>query len=62
VFLRLSDAIAVTGTFKHRKIDLVADGFDPAKIKGPLYARVGDAYQPVTREIAGKIAAGELRL
>jgi len=62
VFLRLSDAIAVTGTFKHRKIDLVADGFDPAKIKGPLYARTGDAYEPITREIAGKIAAGVLRL
>src|SRR6185312_3462233 len=32
IFLRLSPAIAVTGTFKQRKVDLVKDGFDPTAI------------------------------
>jgi fatty-acyl-CoA synthase len=39
VFLRLAPSIETTGTFKYRKLDLVADGFDPAKARGPLYFR-----------------------
>ena len=30
-------AIETTGTFKYRKVDLVRDGFDPAKIEQALY-------------------------
>lgn len=37
LFLRLSGAIDVTGTFKQRKIDLVRDGFDPAAVADPVY-------------------------
>lgn len=37
IFLRLMPEMDVTGTFKLRKIDLVQDGFDPAKITDPLY-------------------------
>jgi fatty-acyl-CoA synthase len=37
VFLRLSNHIDVTGTFKQRKVDLVREGFDPAHISDPLY-------------------------
>ena len=37
IFLRLTPALDVTGTFKQRKIDLVRDGFDPATISDPLY-------------------------
>jgi fatty-acyl-CoA synthase len=63
VFVRLRPELAVTGTFKHRKIDMVADGFDPEQIKEPLYVRNGDkGYTPITPELAVEIADGGLRL
>jgi fatty-acyl-CoA synthase len=37
VFIRLQPEIEVTGTFKQRKVDLVREGFDPAKIVDPIY-------------------------
>jgi hypothetical protein len=35
--MRITPAIETTGTFKYRKVDLVRDGFDPAKIEQTLY-------------------------
>ena len=37
MFLRLQEHLEITGTFKPRKLDLVADGFDPARTSDPLY-------------------------
>lgn len=37
VFLRLKQDMAITGTFKQRKVELVREGFDPSKIADPLY-------------------------
>ncbi|NWG47326.1 MAG: long-chain-acyl-CoA synthetase [Alphaproteobacteria bacterium] len=37
LFLRLRSEQELTGTFKHRKVNLVTDGFDPSKVKDPLY-------------------------
>ena len=37
VFLRLQPEIAVTGTFKQRKVELVKDGFDPSALPDPVY-------------------------
>lgn len=37
LFFRLSPHISVTGTFKHRKLDLVGEGFDPAQVAEPIY-------------------------
>jgi fatty-acyl-CoA synthase len=37
VFLRLQPEIAVTGTFKQRKVELVKEGFDPAAIANPIF-------------------------
>jgi len=62
VFLRLLPAIAVTGTFKYRKLDLVAEGFDPAKVADPLYVRGDGGYEPLTDATYAKIIAGEARL
>ena len=36
LFLRLLPEIAVTGTFKHRKVELVDQGFDPGRIDEAL--------------------------
>jgi fatty-acyl-CoA synthase len=63
VFLRLRTELAVTGTFKHRKIDMVADGFDPAHVTEPLYVRDGDkGYEPITPAVMAEIVGGTMRL
>jgi len=63
LFLRLMAELATTGTFKHRKMALVADGFDPGKIASSLYVRDrGEGYRPLTADLYAKIVAGEVRL
>jgi len=63
VFLRILPQIDVTGTFKPRKMDLVADGFDPAKVKGPLYVRdAKKGYARLTKIGFEKIATGVAKL
>jgi fatty-acyl-CoA synthase len=37
MFLRLQDHLDITGTFKPRKLDLLSDGFDPARTGDPIY-------------------------
>ena len=63
VFLRLQNQIETTGTFKHRKIDLADEGFDPAKTKAKLFVKVaGKGYAKLTPTVHAKIMAGEMRL
>jgi fatty-acyl-CoA synthase len=62
VFLRLLPEIAVTGTFKYRKVDLVAEGFDPGVVRDPLFLRGERGYQKLTRQLYAKIMTDELRL
>jgi fatty-acyl-CoA synthase len=63
VFVRLQPAAEITGTFKYRKIDLVTDGFDPARIGQPLYVRDSDkGYVAVTPAVFEQITTGALRL
>jgi fatty-acyl-CoA synthase len=37
MFLRLQEHLEITGTFKPRKLDLVSEGFDPARTGDPIY-------------------------
>jgi fatty-acyl-CoA synthase len=63
LFLRLTPALSVTGTFKPRKMDLVAAGFDPARIAGPLYFHDKTAgFVPLTPALHARITSGEERL
>jgi len=64
LFLRLQPAIEITGTFKYRKVDLVTDGFDPARVKDPLYFRspAKKGWVKVTRATHAKIGEGGFRL
>jgi len=39
LFIRLQRQIETTGTFKYRKVDLVTDGYDPGRVRDPLYFR-----------------------
>jgi fatty-acyl-CoA synthase len=51
-FLRLQPEIEVTGTFKQRKVELMAEGFDLGKIADPLYW-----YDPATKRYERLTAA-----
>jgi fatty-acyl-CoA synthase len=64
VFVRLVAALELTGTFKPRKLELMREGYDPARVADPLYvddARAG-AYVKIDRETYRAIGAGQLRL
>jgi len=64
LFLRITDGIDVTATFKHRKADLVRDGFNPAKTDDIIY--FDDLSQRrfvrLDDELYERIAAGQVRL
>jgi fatty-acyl-CoA synthase len=64
LFLRLQRQIETTGTFKYRKVDLVADGFDPARVRDPLYFRNPGkkTWTRITKAGFDKINTGAVRL
>jgi fatty-acyl-CoA synthase len=64
LFIRILPEMEITGTFKHRKVDLVRDGFDPSKISDPLYFRDPDkgSYQPLDLETYERIQSGAIRI
>ncbi|XP_005864049.1 PREDICTED: very long-chain acyl-CoA synthetase, partial [Myotis brandtii] len=63
-FLRIQDTIEITGTFKHRKVTLVEEGFNPAVIKDALYFLDDKAamYVPMTEDIYNAIRAETMKL
>lgn len=64
VFIRMQPAIETTGTFKYRKVDLVRDGFDPAKIEQQLYFDHPEEqrYAPITPALYAEIQGGKFKL
>ena len=62
LFLRLASAVAMTGTFKPRKTDLVAEGFDPARVADPLHFDDGTRYVPLDAALHAAIVSGAVRL
>jgi fatty-acyl-CoA synthase len=64
LFIRIASELAATETFKQKKQDLAAEGFDPAKIADALY--VDDAaagrYALLDAAMLQRIVAGKLRL
>jgi fatty-acyl-CoA synthase len=63
VFVRILPEIAVTGTFKPRKVDLIAEGFDPGAVKGPVYVRdAKKGYTRLTKLGHEKIVTGATKL
>ena len=63
LFVRIQQEMQVTGTFKHRKVDLVEEGFDPGRINEPLYFRDDAAgrYVQIDPALHDRIARGEVR-
>ncbi|MDO8297728.1 MAG: long-chain-acyl-CoA synthetase [Caulobacter sp.] len=64
LFLRLQRQIETTGTFKYRKVDLVQEGYDPARVRDPLYFRnpVKKAWTRISKAAFDKINDGGFRL
>jgi fatty-acyl-CoA synthase len=63
LFVRLLPEIETTGTFKYRKLDLVAEGFNPTQVKGSVfYKHPTKGYVKLTRPTYSKIVSGEMRL
>ncbi|HVZ28530.1 MAG TPA: long-chain-acyl-CoA synthetase, partial [Rhizomicrobium sp.] len=64
VFLRLQPEIAVTGTFKQRKVELVKDGFDPSALPNPLYwlNPATEQYETLTPAIHAEIVENRIKL
>ncbi|XP_043838021.1 very long-chain acyl-CoA synthetase isoform X1 [Dromiciops gliroides] len=63
-FIRLQDTIEITGTFKHRKVTLVEEGFNPTVIKDVLYFLddTEKMYIPMTEDIYNSITNKSLKL
>ena len=64
LFLRIAPEMETTGTFKHRKVDLVEQGFDPARVSDPLWFRDAEAkaFVPLSAEVHERLQLGEARL
>ncbi|KAM8971844.1 long-chain fatty acid transport protein 2 isoform 2-T2 [Pelodytes ibericus] len=63
-FIRIQDALEITGTFKQRKVELVKEGFDPAVISDPLYFldEREKKYVPMTQTICDEIKSRKIKL
>jgi fatty-acyl-CoA synthase len=63
VFLRLQSHMDTTGTFKRRKMDVAAEGYDPTKVEDPLFVKLPHGgYQPIDAALYRRIQSGEVRL
>ncbi|XP_041645335.1 very long-chain acyl-CoA synthetase-like [Cheilinus undulatus] len=62
-FIRIQNALELTGTFKQMKVKLAEEGFNPAVIKDPMfYLEDNKGYVPMTQEMFDAIAEGRTRL
>jgi fatty-acyl-CoA synthase len=63
IFVRLLPQMEITGTFKHRKVDLVKEGFDPVKLEDRLFFRDPEKgqYVPLDSSAFERIEAGQVR-
>ncbi len=63
-FLRFRAHLDVTGTFKPKKMDLVAEGFDFRRIDEPLYFddRIARAYRRADADLLAGLADGTIKL
>ena len=64
LFLRIQSEIDVTGTFKQKKVDLVKEGFDPAKIGDAIYFNdpQSSSFVRLDPTLHQRIETGQVRL
>lgn len=64
IFFRFQKEIPITGTFKHKKEDLVKEGFNPQAVGDDVlyfYSSAQGEYQPLTTSIYKNIGEGLIR-
>lgn len=63
-FIRIQNAVEVTGTFKQMKMKLVEEGFSPQRIQDPLHVLDDRAksYIPLTADMYADIQRGIVKL
>ncbi len=64
VFIRIATELAATETFKQKKQDLAAEGFDPCRVADTLYVEeaAASAYAPLDFAMFERIQACKVRL
>jgi len=64
LFVRVLPEMELTGTFKLRKVNLQEEGFDPAKVRDPVFFRddEAEAFVPLDEALAGAIASGQKKV
>jgi fatty-acyl-CoA synthase len=63
IFIRVQPEAETTGTFKYRKVELVAEGFDPEKVTDPLWMFDPEEarYVPMTQGRYDRLVSGGYR-
>lgn len=63
-FLRLMPEMEVTGTFKHRKVDYMKQGFDPRTIPERMYWHnpATNQYEPFGVQEFNNVVSGKAKL
>lgn len=63
IFVRMLPEMEITGTFKHRKVDLVKDGFNPESVQDPIYWLNPESktYERLDTATYARITAGEVK-
>ena len=64
MFLRIQQAMSVTGTFKYAKSDLVGEGYDPEITAEPIYFNSRDlgGYVRLDKSLYDRIRSGVIRV
>jgi fatty-acyl-CoA synthase len=64
LFVRVGEAMDVTGTLKHTKTRLQAEGYDPAAVRDPIWVRDDAArtYVPLQAALKQRIDSGEIQV
>jgi fatty-acyl-CoA synthase len=64
VFVRITPAIEITGTFKHKKVELRNDGADPSKSDDKVYYydSPNSTFSLLTPDVYSKIVKGEVKI
>ncbi|MBI1261686.1 MAG: long-chain-acyl-CoA synthetase [Rhizobiales bacterium] len=64
LFVRVQPEMEITGTFKHRKVELVKEGFNPDEIAEPLYfnSAAEGKFVPLDQALYSQICGGQLKL
>jgi acyl-CoA synthetase (AMP-forming)/AMP-acid ligase II len=59
LFLRVQPDMRVTATLKHQKVEYRTEGYDPGKVREPIFVLQGQRYEAVTPELFHRIQTGE---